>query len=399
MFHWQSEQLEAFRRDVAAFCAAELPEPSRRKVQAGTRLEKHDIVDWERRLAARGWLVGHWPVAEGGQGWGALQRFVFLDETSAAGAPRVSPFGVNYVGPVIYTFGTAEQRRRYLPDIAAARACWCQGYSEPSAGSDLAALTTRATRDGDHYRVTGQKVWTTAAHWADMMFCLVRTAHGGRPQDGISFLLIDMNSPRVTVRPIITLDGCHETNEVFLDDVKVPVDNLVGEENKGWAYAKFLLDNERVSISHYVGKIRMMLGRLRSLAEQTLEGGRPRSEDPIFQRRFAELDLDARVLQALCGRLVLEIEQGRAGAGVGPAMLKLRCTELSQSIAQAQVDLLQSGGLPYSLEQLDYSGLDTPDDGVWASGLIRAHLIGRASTIYGGSSEIQRNVIAKGLGL
>ena len=392
MAHWETEALRAFRQEVRSFCAAELPVALRRKVETGVLLEKEDIVSWERKLNERGWLIGHWPIEEGGLGWSALQRYVFLDETSSAGAPRIAPFGVNYVGPVLYTFGSPLQRRSFLPGIAASTTWWCQGYSEPGAGSDLAALRTRAVRDGDHYRVTGQKVWTTLAHWADMMFCLVRTASDGRPQEGISFLLIDMRSPGLTVRPIITLDGCHETNEVFLDDVKVPAGNLVGAEGRGWSYAKFLLSNERTSISHFVGRIRMMLARLRTLADETYDAGMPRAQDPAFQRRFAELDIEAQVLQALCGRLIAQADDG-------PSILKLRCTELSQAISQCQVDLLRSGGLGYSVDRLRFDGATPPPEDVWESGSIRCHLIGRASTIYGGSSEIQRNLIAKGLGL
>ena len=239
----------AFRDEVRGFFRTALPEPIRRKLVDGHHPSKEDIVTWQRILNARGWAVPHWPVEYGGTGWSPVQQYIFLDEMQQAPAPQPLPFGVNMVGPVIFTFGTDAQKSRFLPRIANLDDWWCQGFSEPGAGSDLASLKTTAKRDGDHYVVNGQKTWTTLAQHADWIFCLVRTDPAAKKQEGISFLLIDMKTPGVTVRPIQTIDGGHEVNEVFFDDVRVPVENLVGEENKGWDYAKFLLGNERIGIA------------------------------------------------------------------------------------------------------------------------------------------------------
>jgi alkylation response protein AidB-like acyl-CoA dehydrogenase len=391
MAAWENEQMRQFRREVRDTCERILPPDIRAKVQNGLHLWKSDYVRWEKLLAARGWLVGHWPKEQGGLGWTPLQRYVFLEETSRMGAPKTTPFGVNYVGPVIYKYGNEEQRRRFLPAIRDVDCWWAQGYSEPGAGSDLAALTTRAVKDGDTYRVTGQKTWTTAAHWADMMFCLVRTANTGKPQEGISFLLIDMTSPGISLRPIVTLDQCHDLNEVFLDDVVVPAANLVGTEGDGWSYGKFLLSNERMTTIGSVGYAKGMMGRLCDLASRVREAGRPIAERPGFVRRRAELEIALTVLEAMC---VKQAQASAAGAtpGVEASILKLRSTQLTQAIAQATVDILMRVGLPYDPRIL--SG-DAAGDDLNSTGLLRRHLIGRAATIFGGAAEVQKNIIAK----
>ena len=391
MSAWENDEIRQFRHEVRGTCERILPSDLRTKVESGLHLDKSDYVRWEKLLAAQGWLVGHWPTEHGGLGWTPLQRYVFLEETSRMGAPKTTPFGVNYVGPVIYRYGSEEQKRRFLPDIRNVDCWWAQGYSEPGAGSDLAALTTRAVRDGDTYRVTGQKTWTTAAQWADMMFCLVRTSDSGRPQEGISFLLIDMKSPGVTIRPIVTLDMCHDLNEVFLDDVVVPAANLVGKEGDGWSYGKFLLSNERMTTIGAVGYARGMMGRLSDLSLRVREGGRPIAERPSFVRRRAELEVSLTVLEAMC---VKQAEASVAGAtpGVEASILKLRSTQLTQAIAQATVDILMRVGLPYDPAIL--AGDAAPDD-INSTGLLRRHLIGRASTIFGGAAEVQKNIIAK----
>jgi alkylation response protein AidB-like acyl-CoA dehydrogenase len=388
---WENEELRQFRREIRSVCERILPPELRTKVESGLHLEKSDYVRWEKLLAAQGWLVGHWPKECGGLGWTPLQRYIFLEETSRMGAPKTTPFGVNYVGPVIYRYGSAEQKQRFLPGIRNVECWWAQGYSEPGAGSDLAALTTRAVRDGDCYRVSGQKTWTTAAHWADMMFCLVRTAETGKPQEGISFLLIDMKSPGISIRPIVTLDLCHDLNEVFLDDVVVPVANRVGDEGAGWSYGKFLLGNERMTTIGAVGYAQGMMGRLRDLSERVREGGRPIAERPGFVRRRAELEISLAVLEAMC---VKQAEAAVAGAtpGVEASILKLRSTQLTQAIAQATADVLMRVGLPYDPAVL--SG-DVAADALNSTGLLRRHLIGRASTIFGGAAEVQKNIIAK----
>jgi alkylation response protein AidB-like acyl-CoA dehydrogenase len=391
MSAWENQQMRQFRREVRDTCERILPADIRAKVETGLHLGKSDYVRWEKLLAAQGWLVGHWPKQHGGLGWTALQRYVCLEEIARTGAPKTTPFGVNYVGPVIYKYGNEEQQRRFLPAIRNVDCWWAQGYSEPGAGSDLAALSTRAVRDGDSYRVTGQKTWTTAAHWADMMFCLVRTANTGKPQEGISFLLIDMKSPGITLRPIVTLDLCHDLNEIFLDDVVVPAANLVGTEGEGWSYGKFLLSNERMTTIGAVGYAKGMMGRLCDLASRVREAGRPIAERPNFLRRRAELEIALTVLEAMC---VKQAEASAAGAtpGVEASILKLRSTQLTQAIAQATVDILMRVGLPYDPAIL--SGNAAEDD-LNSTGLLRKHLIGRASTIFGGAAEVQKNIIAK----
>jgi alkylation response protein AidB-like acyl-CoA dehydrogenase len=244
---------EAFRADVLEFLRTSLPERIAQKVHAGTHLTRDDMAHWHGILNAQGWLANHWPKEYGGPGWNAVQKFIFENECAIAGAPRIVPFGVNMLGPVLIKYGSDAQKRHWLPRILDGSDWWCQGYSEPGAGSDLASVRTSAVRgiddQGEHYIVNGQKTWTTLAHYANMIFCLVRTSPDARKQEGISFLLIDMNTPGVEVRPIITLDGEHEVNEVFFTDVRVPVANLVGEENKGWTYAKYLLTYERTNIA------------------------------------------------------------------------------------------------------------------------------------------------------
>jgi len=260
----------AFRDEVRAFMRAALPEPIRRKMVEARRLEKQDIVAWQRILNARGWAVPHWPVAWGGTGWSPVKQYIFSEELQQAPAPDPLQFGVTMVGPVIIAFGSETQKRRYLPPIANLDEWWCQGFSEPGAGSDLASLKTTARRDGDHYIVNGQKTWTTTAQYADWIFCLVRTDPAAKKQQGISFLLIDMKTPGITVRPIQTIDGGHEVNEVFFDEVRVPVENRVGEENRGWDYAKFLLGNERTGIAR-VGTSKARIRRLKEIAAMDID--------------------------------------------------------------------------------------------------------------------------------
>jgi alkylation response protein AidB-like acyl-CoA dehydrogenase len=392
--------LEDFRREVRAFCAAEIDGDLRRKLDLGQHLEKAEHDAWLRKLGARRWLAGPWPQEHGGLGWSPGRTAAFRDELGRAGAPWLVPFGVTMVGPVIYTFGSEAQKRRFLPAIVRNEEWWCQGYSEPGAGSDLAALRTRAVRDGDHYVVNGQKIWTTLAHWADWMFCLVRTdPDAPKKQQGISFLLIDMKTPGITVRPLITLDLGHHLNEVFFEDVRVPVENLVGEENKGWDYAKFLLANERVGVAE-VGTFRRYLDQLRRALACTHEGGRPLSEDPGFRSRLADLELRLSSLEALTADQQAAFHAAGRPSLIGAAALKIRGSELQQDILQALTDALARHGLAYQTDAL-MAGWNGELIGPEATaGLLAEHLHRRAATIYGGSSEIQRNIIAKGaLGL
>lgn len=385
--------MAAFRREVRDFVASELPADLRSRVLLGKPLEREDYVRWQKILHRRGWIVGHWPKQHGGCDWTPLQRWIFEEETTQAGAPWVIPFGVNYVGPVIYTFGNEEQKRQHLPGILTSDVFWCQGYSEPNAGSDLANLQTRARRDGDHYIVNGGKIWTSYAHMADWVFCLVRTADSGKPQEGISFLLIDLKSPGITIRPIVSIDMCHHLNQVFFDDVRVPVANRVGEENRGWTYAKFLLSNERVLIAE-VGKLKRLYAHLRLMAGETYEAGDTLLRNVAFSRKMIELSIGIRVLEAMCMR---QLGAGTADAPPGPeaSVLKIRGSELMQAITQLMVEVQGRRGLPYQLEAMspNWNGEEIGPPG--STGMMREYLFGRAATIYGGTNEIQRNIIAK----
>src|ERR1700680_4590077 len=293
----------AFRDEVRTFMRAALPEPIRRKMVEARRLAKDDLVTWPRILNAKGWAVAHWPVEWGGTGWSPVKQYIFREELQQAPAPEPLQFSVNMVGPVIIEFGSEAQKRRYLPRIANLDDWWCQGFSEPGAGSDLASLKTSAKRDGDHYIVNGQKTWTTLAQFADWIFCLVRTDPAAKKQEGISFLLIDMRTPGITVRPIQTIDGGHEVNEGFFDDVKVPAENLVGEENKGWNYAKFLLGNERTGIAR-IGISKSRIRRLKELAALEQAGGKPLIADERFRAKIAAVEIELKALEMTQLRVV-----------------------------------------------------------------------------------------------
>ncbi len=352
-------------------------------------LDKADYVRWQKLLHDRGWAVGHWPARYGGQGWSAVERYIFDEETALAGAPWLTPFGIAYAGPVIYTFGSEEQKSRFLPGIRTTDTWWCQGYSEPSAGSDLASLRTRAERKGDGYIVNGQKIWTTMAHFADMMFALVRTSEDRSPQHGISFLLIDMHSPGVTVKPIVSIEMRHHLNEVFFDDVRVPAENLVGEEGKGWTYAKFLLNNERL-VSADVGKNKRRLSQLKQLLGTTFERGKPLNCDAVWRRRIVELDLQMRSLESLCLQM-LEATQADNDPGPAVSILKIIGSELGQAITSACTDAIARGGLRFEPDALDDATFFLSE----RPGMIRDQLLERASTIYGGANEVQRDIIAR----
>jgi alkylation response protein AidB-like acyl-CoA dehydrogenase len=373
---------QQLRADIRRFVAEVMPAALRSKSERHQVLDKADYQQWMTLLQAQGWAVGHWPEAHGGAGWSALERFVFEDELARHGCPWVIPFGVKYVGPVIYTYGSEAQKERFLPRIVSGEDFWAQGYSEPGAGSDLAALRTEAVRDGDHYRVTGQKVWTTYAQWADWLFCLVKTDRDVRPQDGISFLLIDMRSPGITVKPIGTMDGYHHVNEVWLDDVRVPVENLVGEEGAGWTYAKFLLRNERTA-GAMVGMVQHALARLKALA----------GAGASLHQRIGELELRAFALEECAYQAMEAMLEGREN-GAEASLIKLRGTELYQDIAETLVDALGPAGIawdPAALHRAEAPPLG-PDD---AGGIVKDHFYNRAATIFGGSSEVQRNIVAK----
>lgn len=381
----------AFRDRVRAFLDAELPADLRHKVLNHLRLAKDDYVRWHRILARQGWVAPGWPVEFGGPGWTPVQRHIFEEECARAGTPQVLPFGVNMVAPVIMAFGSPEQKAHYLPRILSCEDWWCQGYSEPGAGSDLASLKTSAVRDGDHYIVNGQKTWTTLAQHADMIFCLVRTDPSVRKQEGISFLLIDMHAPGVTVRPIIMLDEDHEVNEVFFDNVRVPLANLVGQENKGWTYAKYLLGHERTGIAA-VGRSKRELARLKALARRERKDGRPLLEDPLFAARVADLEIELMALEMTVLRVLAD-----AGRAPGPeaSVLKVRGTEIQQRLSELMVEAAGPMALPFDAAYLDGEQAHSVADDDFAAPLLSHYFNYRKTSIYGGSNEIQRNIISQ----
>ncbi|MFT0140489.1 acyl-CoA dehydrogenase family protein [Alcanivoracaceae bacterium MT1] len=383
----------AFRDEVRAFLKDKLPVDISRKVKEHKRLGKEDTVRWQKILNEQGWLALHWPKEYGGTGWSPIQKHIFEEECAEAGAPTVLPFGVNMVAPVIIKFGTQEQKDYYLPRILKSEDWWCQGYSEPGAGSDLASLKTRAVREGDHYVVNGQKTWTTLGQHADMIFCLVRTDPEAKKQEGISFLLIDMNTPGITVRPLITLDGEHEVNEVFFDDVKVPVENLVGEENKGWTCAKYLLTFERTGIAG-VGQSKAALAHLKQVAAQQISNGRPLIEDPHFRRRLADVEMELMSLEMTNLRTVAAAEAGGV-PGAESSFLKIMGTELRQEITH----LFRTAAGPYALPFLNEALHDDFDGNYvgpeFAASVSARYFNFRKLSIFGGSNEIQKNIISK----
>jgi len=379
----------AFRDEVRDFFATEFDAETAQNLSGvQTASYKPAIVGWQKKLHAKGWIAPGWSTEYGGTGWSATQKFIYETERGAAGIPDVVPFGLKMVAPVIFTFGTEEQKARFLPSILSSDDWWCQGYSEPGAGSDLAALTTSAEYAGDNYLVNGAKIWTTFAQYADWIFCLVRTTKDMRKQQGISFLLIDMKTPGITVKPIVTIDGKHSLNEVHFENVLVPRDNLIGEQDKGWTYAKALLAHERTGMAE-VADSKRMLRTLKQRATEEVNGGQAMINDPVFQLRLSDIEMELMALEYT----ELRVFASMAGGGMpGPesSLLKIKGTEISQAIHELQLQLAGSygGALQGSLtgEELghDYAGE--------ARG---KYMYGRAATIYGGSNEVQRNVIAK----
>ncbi len=382
----------AFRDEVRTFIADHYPADLRAAQESHRELTREEFLAWHRILGTRGWSAPAWPKEYGGPGWTPVQKFIFAEELASAGTVPILPFGVSMVAPVIQAFGTPEQKATHLPPILSGEIWWCQGYSEPGSGSDLASLSTKAVLDGDHYIVNGQKTWTTLAQHADWGFFLVRTDPTAKKQEGISFLLIDMRSPGVSVRPIITLDGAHEVNEVWLEDVRVPVENRVFEENKGWTCAKFLLAHERTGIAG-VARSKRGLEKLRAIAADEMQDGKPLAEDPFFARRIAELEID---LMALEFTELRSLSREGAGKGPGPesSLLKIKGTEIQQRATEL---VLEAAG-QYAAPHLDE---DLPGDNALpvgpkhARGVADTYFNMRKASIYGGSNEIQRNIIAK----
>tara|TARA_R110002167_G_scaffold224900_2_gene430288 strand:- start:5156 stop:6334 length:1179 start_codon:yes stop_codon:yes gene_type:complete len=349
---------------------------------------KEASIEWQKCLDRQGWAAHGWPVEHGGQPWTATQKYIYSTELAAAGAPDVVPMGIKMVAPVLYSYASDEQKQRFLPPTKASDIWWCQGYSEPGAGSDLAALQTKAVRDGDDYLVTGTKIWTTYAQYADWIFCLVRTSNEGKPQQGISFLLIDMKSPGVTVSPIISIDDEHHLNEVSFDNVRVPVSNRIGEENQGWTYAKALLTYERTALSG-VGYCKRTLATIREMAAQSHNQAPSLLSSPDFQARLADVEMDVMALEFLELRVLSAIDSGSA-PGMESSLLKLKGTEMQQAVQSLQWDVAASFGGVLPAEH--------GAEALWQSSgnmARRSYMFGRASTIYGGSNEVQRNIIAK----
>lgn len=386
---------ESFREEVRSFLVAELPARLSEKVRTGKRLTKEDYVQWHSILNKRGWYANHWPVEYGGPGWTIAQRYIFDVETAVAHAPPIVLFGVSMLGPVLMKYGSQAQKKHWLPRILDGSDWWCQGYSEPGAGSDLAGLKTSAIRDGDHYVVNGQKTWTTLGQHADMIFCLVRTSNEGKKQQGISFLLIDMKSPGVEVRPIMLLDGEPEVNEVFFTDVRVPAENLVGEENQGWTYAKYLLTYERTNIAG-VGASLAAFDRLRHIAQTQRKGGRPLVEDPLFAARLARVEIDLENMKTTNLRVLAAA--GDAAAPVAESsMLKIRGTEIRQEITSLTRRALGSYARPFVPEALDDGFNGEPVGPDYAAPVAAEYFNMRKLSIFGGSNEIQREIIAKAI--
>ncbi len=389
---------QTFRQEVRAWVRGHLPGHIAHKVHHALRLSRQDLQDWARILGRKGWLGWGWPQAFGGPGWNAIQKHLFEEECALAGAPRVVPFGPVMVAPVIMAFGTAEQQQRFLPGIASGDVWWSQGYSEPGSGSDLASVKCRAERHGDHYLVNGQKTWTTLGQYGEWIFCLVRTSTEGKPQTGISFLLIDMATPGVTVRPIKLLDGECEVNEVFFDDVRVPVDNLIGEENKGWTYAKHLLSHERTNIAD-VNRAKRELERLKRIAKA--EGV---YDDRRFRDEIAKLEVDIVALEMLVLRVLSAEKTGKQSLDIA-GLLKIRGSEIQQRYAELMMLAAGPYSLPFIFDAMEagWQGDQAqpqalrgfPGGDVSNAPLASTYFNLRKTTIYGGSNEVQRNIVAQ----
>jgi alkylation response protein AidB-like acyl-CoA dehydrogenase len=384
-----SPEDEAFRAEVREFLASHYPANIRRKVELGLALSKDDYVQFQRLLYLQGWIAPSWPVEFGGCGWSATRRYIFEDELAAADTPRIMPFGLKMLAPVLMAFGTPAQQQRFLPRILASEDWWCQGYSEPGAGSDLAALRTRAEPVQGGYRVSGSKMWTTYAHYADWMFALVRTDSAGKKQEGISFVLIDMRSPGVSVRPIITIDGLHVVNQVFLEDVFVPADCLVGGEGKGWGIAKFLLGHERSNIAG-VARSKQQLRRLKRIAAE-----RGLLADHRFADQLARLEIDLLALEYTDLRALWEEAAGHA-PGPQASLLKIRGTQIQQALTELLMQAVGPYALPYDAKvlKLGWQGA-APVGPEYAAPLAASYFDTRKTSIYGGSNEIQKNILAK----
>ena len=383
-----SQEETKFREEVHHWLKFNLPEDIRQKVIGYQELSKEDYQRWHKILAAKGWSVPNWPVEWGGTGWDMTQRYIYDEEFALAGAPRLPPFGPAMCAPVLLKFGTSAQKEQFLPRIREGEDFWVQGYSEPGAGSDLAAVKTRAERVGDHYVINGQKIWTTLGQHGDWIFCLVRTdPNAEKRQEGISFILMNMNTPGITVRPLILMDGGHEVNEIFFDNVKVPVQNLVFEENKGWTVAKYLLGHERMG-SGSVGASRRELTALRTLAQRELKNGKPLIQDMRFKDKISRVEIELDALEITSMRFLDQMRRTGQAPGADVSMLKIRGTEVQQMITELAMQAAGPNAQPFVPVS---NGVVDP----FTSRLTPRYLNFRKASIYAGSNEIQRNIIAK----
>jgi pimeloyl-CoA dehydrogenase large subunit len=391
-----SPEETAFRQELRSFFRSAVPESIRTKVSENRYLSKEEMVTSHKILHAKGLTVPHWPKQWGGADWTPVQHYVYTEELQFNGVPQPLPFNVSMCGPVVIAFGTEEQKKRFLPRMASLDDWWCQGFSEPGAGSDLAGLKTSAVRKGDHYIVNGQKTWTTLAQHADWIFCLCRTDPEAKKQLGISFILIDMKTPGITVRPIQTIDGGREVNEVFFDEVKVPVENLVGQEHRGWDCAKFLLGNERTGIAR-VGYSKQRVQRIKELAAKVMAGDKPLIDDEHFREKVAAVEVDLKALEMTQMRVLAE-DSKRKDKLPNPmsSILKIRGSEIQQATTALLMEVAGPLALPYQMESEDAAhGSNEPDDTDWAAPAAPSYFNYRKTSIYGGSNEIQRNILAK----
>ena len=377
-----------FRQEVKDYLENKYPKHVKEKQNNGEQLTKQDMIDYHKSLYEQGWAGYNWPVEYGGTGWSPTQIYIFQEELGYANTPTILPFGLNMVGPVIYTFGNEEQKKRFLPDILEFNTWWCQGYSEPGSGSDLASLKTKAVRDGDHYIVNGSKTWTTLAQNADWIFCLVRTETTQKKQEGISFLLIDMKTEGIEVKPIITIDGDHEVNSVFFTDVKVPVENLIGEEGKGWTYAKFLLAHERFGIAGVPNQkysLKLLKDRTKDFADDDLK------------KKIADYEIELSALEFTELRTLAALANG-GHPGAESSIIKIKGTELQQRLTEMYVEAAGQYILPYEGPE-GFNSNNTPASNVsdFSSQAVSRYLNFRKTSIYGGSNEIQKNIIAKAI--
>ncbi len=390
---------EEFRGEVRSYLREATPAELKYKVENGIEMQRDDVIGWHRILYRKGWVAPNWPAEHGGPGWTLTQKYIFDEELGFAGAPRLVTFGINMCGPVLMGFGTEAQQQRFLPPMLAGDHVWCQGYSEPGAGSDLASLKTTAVRDGDEWVINGSKMWTTKAHWADWCFLLARTSSAGRKQEGITFILVDLKTSGIEIRPIILMDGLHETNQVFYTDVRVPVENTVGVVDEGWSIGKYLLAHERMS-GGSLGTQKTLLRQLKAIAaDDEQNGGRPLAEDPDFSRTVAEVELELRTLETFTLRAIDKYssdgELGGKALGAEANIFKIRNSEILQRLTELKMMALGYYAAPYVLSALSDGWNEPPIGAEYANGCMPTYLHFRKVSIYSGSNEIQHNIIAK----